>query len=122
MSTPVKLFMGGPIAGGRQVVSWVHLDDLVGLLLLALDNPACSGPLNGTAPGALSNRDFFRALGKALGRPSFMPTPAFGLRVMLGEVADIIVTGQRVVPKKALALGYTFKYPTIEVALADILH
>jgi uncharacterized protein (TIGR01777 family) len=121
MVTPVKLFMGGPIAGGRQVVSWIHLDDLVGLLLLALDNPACSGPLNGSAPGAVNNRDFFRALGKVMGRPSFMPTPAFGLRLALGEVAHIIVTGQRVVPKKALTLGYPFKYPAIDGALADIL-
>jgi uncharacterized protein (TIGR01777 family) len=121
MLTPVKLFAGGPIAGGRQWISWIHHDDMVELLLLALDNPQSSGPLNGVAPNPVTNRDFFRALGKTLGRPSFMPTPGFGLRLLLGEAATLITTGQRVLPKKALALGFPFKYPTIDVALADIL-
>jgi uncharacterized protein (TIGR01777 family) len=121
MLTPFKMGVGGPIAGGRQFISWIHHADLIGLLLLALDNGQCSGPLNGTAPNPVSNRDFSRALGKALGRPAFMPTPGFGLRVMLGEAAHIINTGQRVLPKKALALGYVYQFPTIDAALADVL-
>jgi uncharacterized protein (TIGR01777 family) len=121
MLTPVKLFVGGPIASGRQYISWIHHEDVVGLFLLALDNASCSGPLNGTAPNPATNGDFMRALGKAMGRPSFVWTPAFALRLGLGEVAGLINTGQRVLPKKALTLGYTFKYPTVDVALADIL-
>jgi uncharacterized protein (TIGR01777 family) len=122
MLTPVRMFAGGPLGSGRQYVSWIHHEDLVDLLLLALDNPQCAGPLNGTAPNPATNRDFFRALGKALHRPSFMWTPGFALRVVLGEAAEIITTGQRVLPKKALALGYRFKFATLDAALADILH
>jgi uncharacterized protein (TIGR01777 family) len=117
---PFKLFVGGPAGSGRQYMAWIHHEDMCGLFLLALDTPACTGPLNGTAPNPVTNRDFSRALGKALGRPSFMKTPAFALRLMLGEVADVITTGQRVVPRKALSLGYVFKYPTIEAALAQL--
>jgi NAD dependent epimerase/dehydratase family enzyme len=80
-----------------------------------------TGPLNATAPNPVSNRDFAKALGRALHRPSFMPTPGFMLRLMLGEAADVVITGQRVLPKRALALGYAFKYPTVDAALAQIL-
>ena len=121
MLTPFNLFVGGPIGSGRQYVSWIHHADMVGLLLLALDNPPCSGPLNGTAPNPVTNRDFSHALGKALHRPSIVWTPGFALRIVLGEAASIITTGQRVLPSKALALGYTFQYPTLEGALATIL-
>jgi uncharacterized protein (TIGR01777 family) len=120
MRLPAKLFVGGPVGSGRQYVSWIHHDDIVGLFLFALDNPHCSGPLNGTAPNPLTHHDFMRVLGKALGRPSFVWTPAFALRVMLGEVAGLVTTGQRVQPGKALALGYTFQYPALDVALADL--
>jgi len=121
MLTPFKLGVGGPVGSGKQWMSWVHNDDLAGIFLLALDNPAATGPLNGTAPNSLTNRDFSKALGRALGRPAFLPTPAFGLRVMLGQVAEVITTGQRVLPRRALELGYPFKYPVIELALADVL-
>jgi uncharacterized protein (TIGR01777 family) len=120
MLTPFKLFVGGPVGSGRQYMAWIHHEDMVGLFLFALDNPDCAGPLNGTAPHPVTNRDFSRALGKALGRPSFVRTPRFALRVALGEVADVVATGQRVVPAKALALGYTFQYPTVEAALGEI--
>ena len=87
MITPFKMFVGGPIGSGKQYVSWIHHEDLVGLILLALDNPEASGPLNATAPGAVTNKEFSKALGRALHRPSFMPTPGFMLRVALGQVA-----------------------------------
>ena len=93
---------------------------MVGLLLLALDDARASGPLNGTAPGPVTNKQFSKALGRALHRPSFMWTPRFMLRLGLGKVADVIATGQRVLPRVPLALGYTFQFPTIDEALADL--
>jgi uncharacterized protein (TIGR01777 family) len=120
MLTPFKLGVGGKVGSGQQWMAWVHIDDLAGLFLLALDNTAVNGPLNGTAPKPVTNYDFTKALGAALGRPTILPTPAFGLRLMLGEVADVITTGQRVVPQKALDLGYQFKFPDIDRALKDI--
>ena len=121
MLPPFKLFVGGPIGSGRQVISWIHHDDLVGLILFALDNERVSGPLNGTAPRPVTNKEFSRSLGRTLHRPSFLPTPAFALRVMLGEVAGVVTQGQRVIPKKALDLGYAFKHTELEPALASIL-
>ncbi|MBI2805999.1 MAG: TIGR01777 family protein [Planctomycetes bacterium] len=121
MLTPFKMFVGGPLAGGRQFMSWIHNEDEVGLILHALDHAEIVGPLNATAPNALTNREFSRTLGKVLGRPSFLPTPGFALRVMLGEGAQIITTGQRVLPRRALGTGYAFKFPELETALRDIL-
>jgi uncharacterized protein (TIGR01777 family) len=118
---PFKLCAGGPVGSGRQWLSWIHHEDMVGVLLLALDNPEARGPFNGTAPNPVSNRDFSRALGRALHRPAFVWTPGFALRLGLGEAAHLILTGQRVLPRKALALGYTFRYPTLDSALAQIL-
>jgi uncharacterized protein (TIGR01777 family) len=120
MLTPFKMFVGGPVAGGRQYMSWIHVDDLVGVYLLALDTPAVSGPVNATAPNPVTNREFSKALGRVLGRPSFMPAPAFGLRVMLGEVANVVTKGQRVLPKAALAAGYRFRFENVEAALRDV--
>ena len=119
--TPFRLGIGGPVAGGKQWMSWIHHEDMTGLLSMALENAAAVGPINGTAPHPVTNRDFGKALGKALHRPSFMPTPRLMLRAMLGEVADVVATGQRVLPKRALALGYSFKYPQIDAALAEIV-
>jgi uncharacterized protein len=119
--TPFKLFAGGPIGNGRQYMSWIHRDDMVNLFLLALDNAQATGPLNGTAPHPVSNRAFSKSLGKALRRPAFMPTPRFALRLALGEVADVVATGQRVYPKRPLALGYAYHFPDLDTALADLL-
>ena len=121
MLTPFKLCVGGPIGRGRQWVSWIHHADLVGLLLLPLDIPAARGPINGTAPNPVTNRDYSKALGRALHRPAVLPTPAFALRLALGEVARVATTGQRVLPRQAQELGYTFRFPTIDAALSDIL-
>ncbi len=120
MVTPFKLFMGGPIGSGKQYLSWIHHEDMVGLILFALDNPEASGPMNASAPGTVTNKAFSKALGRALHRPSFMPTPAFMLRLALGPVAGVITKGQRAVPAKALALGYQFKFGNIDDALRDI--
>jgi uncharacterized protein (TIGR01777 family) len=124
---PFKFFVGGPVGlalnpseWGKQYWSWVYHADLTGIILLALDNPEATGPVNGTAPNPVTSKQFAKALGKALGRPAVNPTPAFALRLLLGEVADVITTGQRVLPKRALALGYQFQYPTIEEAFAEI--
>lgn len=118
--TPFWLGMGGPVGSGRQYMAWVHHDDLVRLFLFALDNASCSGPLNGTAPQPVTNKAFGHALGKAMWRPSFMWTPGFMLSLMLGESAQIVLNGQRVIPRKPLALGFEFRYPTVDSALAEI--
>ncbi|MFO0876657.1 MAG: TIGR01777 family oxidoreductase [Gemmataceae bacterium] len=119
--TPFRMFVGGPVASGRQYMSWIHHEDLVSLFLFALDNPRVTGPLNGTAPNPVTNSEFSRSLGKALHRPSLVWTPGFALRILLGEAAAIVTSGQRVIPARPLALGYTFRYPTLQPALAQIL-
>lgn len=120
MLTPFKLFLGGPVAGGRQWMSWIHHADVIGLVLFALDHVDASGPINATAPNPVTNRQFARALGRALHRPSFFPTPGFMLRLGLGEVAGVVATGQRVLPRRALSLGYSFRFPALESALGDL--
>jgi len=119
--TPFRLGAGGPVAGGKQWMSWIHHADMTDILLLALDHSDAAGPINATAPNPVTNRDFATALGKAMHRPSFLPTPRFMLRAMLGDVADVATAGQRVLPKRAAALGYAFKYPQIDAALAEIM-
>jgi uncharacterized protein (TIGR01777 family) len=119
--TPFRLFAGGPVASGRQWMSWIHNDDLVRLFLFAVDNVQARGALNGTAPNPVTNHEFSKTLGRVLHRPSFVWTPALALRVVLGEVATLVATGQRVLPKRALELGYSFEYPMLDAALAQIL-
>jgi uncharacterized protein len=119
--TPFKLGAGGPVGSGKQWMSWIHHVDLVSLFLLALDNSNANGPLNGTAPNPVTNGDFSKALGRALHRPAFLPTPGFALRLALGEVADVITEGQRVLPNRSLGLGMQYRFPAIDAALADIV-
>ncbi len=114
---PFQFFVGGPILPGTQWVSWIHLADEVGIILFALEQDGVRGPINATAPAPQTSRDFSSALGGALGRPSWLPVPGFALKLALGEFADTVVTGQRVIPKKALELGYEFQYSTSEAAL-----
>jgi len=114
---PFQFFVGGPILPGTQWVSWIHLADEVGIILFALEQDGARGPINATAPAPQTSRDFSAALGGALGRPSWLPVPGFALKLALGEFADTVVTGQRVIPKKALELGYEFQYSTSEAAL-----
>ncbi len=121
MLPPFRLGVGGPVAGGRQYMSWIHTEDLLGIMLAALEDEHWSGPVNGTAPEPLPNRDFSRVLGRVLGRPAFAPVPALALRLLYGEMAEIITTGARAVPAKALVLGYEFRYPKLEEALRSVL-
>jgi uncharacterized protein len=120
--TPFKLGVGGPLAGGAQYLSWIHRDDEVGLLLRALDDEAVSGVLNATAPNPATNRDFSKALGRALGRPAVMPVPGLVLDLKFGrELGAVLRGGQRVAPKRALELGYEFRHPDLDEALRDLL-
>ena len=121
MLPPFRLGLGGPVAGGRQYMSWIHRDDLIGIMLAAIDDERWRGPINATAPEPVSNRDFSRALGGALGRPSLVPVPGTALRLLYGEMADIVTTGARVVPAKPLVLGYQFRHPQLAEALTSAL-
>lgn len=121
MALPFRFFFGGPIGSGRQWFSWIHLDDEVELIVKSLEDEQLSGPLNATAPEPLTNHDFSRTLGLVLGRPSWLPLPPFALKLMLGGVADMLAEGQRVVPAKAEAAGYRFRYPTAEAALRQLV-
>ncbi len=119
---PFKLGVGGPIAGGEQFMSWIHLDDEVGLLLWALDNDRVSGTINATAPNPVTNREFSKALGRALHRPAFMPVPKFAVSAMRGgELADAVAGGARVLPRRALDMGYEFRHPELDEALTSAL-
>jgi uncharacterized protein (TIGR01777 family) len=118
---PFKLRAGGPVLPGTQYYSWIHPDDLIGIYMLALEDERASGPLNAAAPVPQTNRDFSSTLGKVMGSLSWMPVPEFGLRILLGEMADLVVYGQRALPKQAQALGYQFKYPKLEPALRDLI-
>jgi uncharacterized protein len=116
-----KLGVGGPVAGGGQWMPWIHLDDVVGIYLQALDDPAWSGPVNATAPEPVTNKEFSRALGRALHRPAFAPVPGLAVRLLYGEMADIVIHGQRAVPARTEALGYGFRHPALDEALRDAL-
>ena len=120
--TPFKLGVGGPLAGGNQYVSWIHVSDEVGILLWALDNDKVSGVVNATAPHPVTNKVFSKALGKALGRPAVVPVPGLTVDLMYGkEFGQVLRGGQRVMPRRALDLGYRFQHPDLEEALADLL-
>jgi uncharacterized protein len=114
-----KLGIGGPVAGGRQYVPWVHLDDVVGAIVFALDTAAADGPLNVTAPEPVTNKELSRTLGRVLNRPAFAPVPGFAVKTLYGEMAEIVTTGQRAVPKRLTELGYTFRRRDLEAALRD---
>jgi uncharacterized protein (TIGR01777 family) len=119
---PFKLGVGGPLAGGAQYVSWIHAEDEVGMLLWALDDDRVSGVLNATAPNPATNRDFSKALGRALGRPAVVPVPGFVLDLKFGgEFGKVLRGGQRAVPKRAQELGYEFKHPRLDEALEDLV-
>jgi len=119
---PFKLGVGGPLAGGGQYMSWIHIDDEVGILLWALDNEKVRGVVNSTAPNPVTNREFSQAIGRALRRPAAMPVPGFVLDLKFGrEFGQVLRGGQRVMPRRALDLGYEFRYPEIDGALQNLL-
>ncbi len=120
--TPFKLGVGGPLAGGGQYMSWIHIDDEVGILLWALDNETVSGVINSTAPEPVTNRELSKALGAALHRPAAVPVPGFALELIYGsEFGSVLKGGQRVVPRRALDLGYRFAFTEIGAAFRDLL-
>jgi uncharacterized protein (TIGR01777 family) len=120
MVTPFRLFIGGPLGSGRQWFPWIHRDDVVGMIVWALENPQVRGPLNVTAPNPVTMREFARTLGRVLRRPSFAPAPGFALKLLLGEFAGSLLTGQRAIPEAAQRLGYQWRYPDLEGALRAI--
>jgi uncharacterized protein (TIGR01777 family) len=121
MLPPFRLGVGGPVAGGRQYISWIHAQDLVGIMLAALQDDRWSGPVNATAPEPVTNREFSKVLGRVLGRPALLPVPGAALHVLYGEMAEIITSGARVMPAKPLVLGYEFAHPQLEEALRSAL-
>jgi uncharacterized protein len=119
---PFKLGVGGPIAGGRQYMSWIHIGDEVGILLWALEDERVTGTINATAPNPATNAELSKALGRALGRPAVLPVPGFALDLMFGrEFGEVLRGGQRVVPRRALDLGFEFRHPELDEALEDLL-
>jgi uncharacterized protein (TIGR01777 family) len=121
MLPPFRLGLGGRLGSGRQWFPWVHVEDVVGLTREALTNPALDGPVNVTAPQPATNAEFTKALGDALHRPTIAPVPAFALRLLLGEMSEMLLTGQRVVPRAAEGGGYRFRFPALRESLADLL-
>ena len=121
MLTPFYLGAGSPLGNGRQYMAWIHIEDLVRIMLFAAEHHAVSGPLNGTAPNPVTNRQFTRTLGRVLRRPTFLPAvPGFMLRLMLGEVSSILLNSQRAIPQAAEQAGFKFAYPQLEGALDNI--
>lgn len=121
MLLPFRTGAGGPVGSGDQWMSWIHIDDHIGALRYILDKDDLMAAVNATAPNPVRNREFGKALGRALSRPAFMPAPAFALKLVLGEMASILLEGQRVLPKKLLDTGYRFRFPELGPALSDLL-
>ena len=122
MLTPFKLCAGGIVGSGKQVWSWVSIDDVVGGIRHVIDNESISGPINLTAPNANTNFEFTKTLGHVIGRPTFLPAPAFCARLLFGEMADaLLLSSSRVLPKKLQETGYQFKHETLEPALREVL-
>ena len=121
IALPFRLMAGGPLGDGRQWFPWIHLADEVGAIRFLLERDDARGPFNLTAPNPLTNRDFTRVLAGVMHRPGFMPAPSFALRIALGEMADMLLNGQRAEPFRLLEMGYTFRYPEAEAALRNLL-
>ena len=121
MMRPFRFFVGGPMGSGRQYLSWIHRLDVIEMIRWIIETPAVSGPVNATAPHPVTNREFARALGRALHRPSLVPAPGFALKALLGEMAQpMLLEGQRVIPTRAQQHGYHFRYPEIDIAMRGI--
>lgn len=115
-----RLGIGGPVAGGRQYLSWIHLEDVAAALRFALEDPRAAGALNLTSPNPVTNAAFSRTLGRALHRPAVLPVPALALRLLYGEMSEVVTTGQRAVPRRLSELGFEFRHPALEPALRDL--
>ncbi len=122
MIPPFKLFAGGPIGSGRQWFSWIHLDDLVNLIVQALTKPEIEGVYNATAPNPVRMADLSQTLGQVMNRPSWLPVPGFAIEALLGDGAIVVLEGQQVIPKRTLETGFEYKYPNLQSALIQILN
>jgi uncharacterized protein (TIGR01777 family) len=120
MMLPFRMFVCGPVACGKQFISWIHRLDWIEMIRWIAQTPEASGPINLTAPHPVTSRTFAKALGAALKRPALLPAPALALKIALGESADYIINGQRAIPARALALGYHFRYPEIDIAFRGL--
>ncbi|MCV2883848.1 TIGR01777 family oxidoreductase [Aestuariibacter sp. AA17] len=120
MLLPFKLGLGGPMGTGNQYMSWIHIDDMISAILFLLSNADCEGVYNFTAPTPVTNSTFSKELARQLRRPCLLRTPSFALKLLMGEMSDLLLTGQRVVPKRLQEAGYPFKYPTLADALANL--
>ncbi|MCI0338529.1 MAG: TIGR01777 family oxidoreductase [Acidobacteria bacterium] len=121
MLLPFKLGIGGRLGSGRQWFPWIHIDDIVGIFRHALLTPELSGPINGVAPGIVNNKEFTEVLANVLNRPVFFPVPELALKILMGEMAEVVLSSQRVVPRVALESGYEFTYQMLRPALKDLL-
>jgi len=121
MLLPFKLFVGGRLGNGKQWFSWIHVQDQVRAIRFLIDNPDASGAFNVCAPNPLTNADLSRVIGRVMRRPSFMPMPAFAMRLLLGEKATLVLDGQRQMPRRLQQMGFQFRFPDVESALRDLL-
>ncbi len=121
MIPAIRFFAGGPVGNGRQWFPWIHIEDLISAILFVFDNKAVNGPLNFTAPGSIRNKELVKALAAVLHRPSFMPAPAFLIKIILGEFGSSILASQRAVPERLLKYGFSFRYPDIKSAVSNIV-
>jgi uncharacterized protein (TIGR01777 family) len=121
MLPPFKAGIGGPIGSGKQYMPWIHRDDLVGIYLAAIDHPTFNGAINASAPEPVTNKQFAKALGRAINRPAVAPVPGFTIKLMYGEMSQIVLDGVRMVPGRAAELGYEFRHPDLDEALRSTL-
>lgn len=121
MLLPFRLFVGGPMGSGKQWFSWIHIQDQIRAIRFLMEHHGASGAFNVVAPEPVTNAQFGRTIGRVLGRPYYMPLPGFALKLAFGEVTDVLITGQRAVPRRLLNLGFEFGFPTAEAALRDLL-
>lgn len=120
MAMPFKFFAGGPVGNGKQWLPWIHIDDEVRAIQFLLNQAEASGPFNLSAPNPVTNKEFGQTLGKVMGRPALAPAPAIAMKTIFGEMATVLLDGQRAVPNRLQALGFTFTYPTLEEALRNL--
>lgn len=120
MLLPYRLFGGGRVGSGRQGLSWIHIKDMIGLILFCLDHPSIRGPVNASAPDPVTNDAFGRAVGQAFGRPHWFPVPAALMRLLFGEMSTLLLDGQRAMPRRALDHGYVYQYPTVDSAMREL--
>jgi uncharacterized protein (TIGR01777 family) len=121
MLPPFRLGLGGPLGSGRQWISWIHIEDVVALIMFAMENAAARGPINATSPDPVTNRQFTRELAAVLHRPAIFPAPAFALKIAFGEMASLLFDSARVLPQAAEAAGFRFRYPDLRPALEEVL-